>query len=296
MVVNNRLGYLFVFLGMSMALYAQRKTEAIRYGDLDQWVVRKITESAIIGKETKTLYCVGPMDTIIGNKPFEPKASPWGSSNVMARVSGITKASVSVYPERRDEGYCARLETGIESISAMGIMNVKVLVVCGIPFHQKPTSLLFDYKVKLSGDPNRIKLSGFSKRSEVDGIDMPLVNLFLQKRWEDKDGNIYAKRIGTLVIRMDKNTDWVNDANFTILYGDITKRSDYEEYMGFQLGESARYSLNSKGKNVPIQEIGWGTEDDEVTHMILEFCSSHGGSYIGSPGNTFWVDNIRLGY
>ena len=104
MVVNNRLGYLFVFLGMSMALYAQRKTEVIRYGDLDQWVVRKITESAIIGKETKTLYCVGPMDTIIGNKPFEPKASPWGSSNVMARVSGITKASVSVYPERRDEG------------------------------------------------------------------------------------------------------------------------------------------------------------------------------------------------
>ena len=44
MVVNNRLGYLFVFLGMSMALYAQRKTEVIRYGDLDQWVVRKITE------------------------------------------------------------------------------------------------------------------------------------------------------------------------------------------------------------------------------------------------------------
>jgi len=34
-----------------------------------------------------------------------------------------------------------------------------------------------DYKVKLSGDPNRIKLSGFSKRSEVDGIDMPLVNI-----------------------------------------------------------------------------------------------------------------------
>ena len=53
MVVNNRLGYLFVFLGMSMALYAQRKTEVIRYGDLDQWVVRKITESAIIGKGDK---------------------------------------------------------------------------------------------------------------------------------------------------------------------------------------------------------------------------------------------------
>ncbi|WP_165154493.1 PCMD domain-containing protein [Parabacteroides sp. ZJ-118] len=319
MAVKNRLSGLFIFLGISMALCAQRKTEAIRYGDLDQWVVRKITESAIIGKETKTLYGVGPADTIVGNKPFEPGASPWGSSNVMAKVSGITKASVSVYPERREEGYCARLETGIESISAMGIINVKVLVggclylgrfqepaknssetwgqiVCGIPFRQKPTSLLFDYKVKRSGAPNRIRLSGLGKRSEVDGIDMPSVNLFLQKRWEDKEGNLYAKRIGTLVIRMDKNTDWVNDADFTILYGDITKRGDYQAYMGLQLGESARYSLNSKGKNVPIQEVGWGTEDDEVTHMILEFCSSHGGSYTGAPGNTFWVDNIRLGY
>ena len=65
MVVNNRLGYLFVFLGMSMALYAQRKTEVIRYGDMDQWLVRNITESAIIGKETKITYCVGPMDPII---------------------------------------------------------------------------------------------------------------------------------------------------------------------------------------------------------------------------------------
>ena len=55
MVVNNRLGCLFVFLGMSMALYAQRKTEAIRYGDLDQWVVRKITESAIRKGDEDTL-------------------------------------------------------------------------------------------------------------------------------------------------------------------------------------------------------------------------------------------------
>ena len=183
MVVNNRLGYLFVFLGMSMALYAQRKTEVIRYGDLDQWVVRKITESAIIGKETKTLYCVGPTDTIIGNRPFESKASPWGSSNVMARVSGITKASVSVYPERRDEGYCARLETGIESISAMGIMNVKVLVggclylgrflepaknssetwgqiVCGIPFHQRHINAIYLRSLAKTTQFNTIGITG----------------------------------------------------------------------------------------------------------------------------------------
>ena len=76
-----------------MALCAQRKTtEVIHYGDLDQWVVRKITESAIIGKGTKVLYCVGPTDTITENKPYEPKGTPWGSSNVMAKVSGITQS------------------------------------------------------------------------------------------------------------------------------------------------------------------------------------------------------------
>ena len=25
------------------------------------------------------------------------------------------------------------------------------------------------------------------------------------------------------------------------------------------------------------------------THMILQFSSSHGGAFIGSPGNTLWV-------
>lgn len=319
MVVNNRFRCLFVFLWVCVALYGQRTTEPIRYGDMERWVVRRITESAIIGKETKTLHAVGPTDTIIGSKAYDPKDSPWGCSNVMARVSGITKASASVYPERRGEGYCARLETGIESISALGIMNVKVLVggclylgrflepaknssvawgqiVCGVPFHRRPAALVFDYKVRLSGEPNRIKLNGFSKRSEVSGIDMPVVNLFLQKRWEDTDGNIYAKRVGTLVIHMDKDTGWMNDASFDILYGDITKRYDYRESMGLITGEAARYSLNSQGKNVPIREIGWGSEADEVTHILLEFCSSHGGPYVGSPGNTFWVDNVRLGY
>ncbi|WP_297906608.1 PCMD domain-containing protein [uncultured Parabacteroides sp.] len=321
MVVNNRLKCLlvFVFWGISMALSAQRKTEAIRYGDLDRWVVRKVTESAIIGKDTKTLYGIGPADTIVGNEPFDPKDSPWATSNVYAKISGVTKASVSVYPEARGEGNCARLETGIEACSALGIVHIKVLVggslflgrslepvkgvsdpwskiVSGVPFTWKPASLVFDYKVKLSGALNRIRLDGFSKASEVKGMDMAVVNLILQKRWEDKHGNLYAKRVGTLVVRMDRNTDWVNGATFPILYGDITKRSDYKPYMGLLTGEAARYSLNSEGKNVPIQEIGWGTEDDEVTHMILEFCSSHGGSYVGSPGNTFWVDNIRLGY
>lgn len=317
---RNRFNVLFVLLSFCAMMNAQEKLEPIPFGDFDQWVVRKIKESAIIGKEIKTLYAVGPAETITKNEPYEPKGgSPWGCSNVMAKVSGITKASASVYPEDRNGGKCARLETVIDACSAMGFVNIKVLVggclylgrflepaknssetwgqiVCGIPFTRKPTSLHFDYKVLLSGEANRIKLSGFSKRTEVPGIDMPVVNLYLQKRWEDKLGNIYAKRVGTLVVRMDKNTDWVNKASFPILYGNITKRSDYKEYMGLLKGEALRFSKNSKGKNVPIQEIGWGEETDEVTHIILEFCSSYGGSYIGSPGTKFWIDNVQLGY
>ena len=299
---------------------AQPHVEPISFGDMDQWVDRQIKESGIIGGDTKHVYAIGPTKTIVGDEPYTNMGgSPWATSNVMAKVAGITKTNTSVFPEKRGDGYCARLDTRMESVKVFGLVNITVLAAgsiflgdvhepikgtqnpqkmlnSGIPFTKKPVAIQFDYKVKMSDREKRIRATGFSRITDVEGKDFPAAILLLQKRWEDKDGNIYAKRIGTLVIRMDKNTDWVNDANFTILYGDITKRSDYEEYMGFQLGESARYSLNSKGKNVPIQEIGWGTEDDEVTHMILEFCSSHGGSYIGSPGNTFWVDNIRLGY
>ena len=320
MKIRNRFSSLFVFCVLCIAMNAQEKIEPIPFGDFDQWVVRKIKESAIIGKEVKTLYAIGPAETIAENKPYEPKGgSPWGCSNVMAKVSGITKASASVYPENRANGQCARLETLIEECSAMGFVNIKVLVggclylgkflepaknssetwgqiVCGIPFKRKPSSLHFDYKVQLSDDPNRIKLSGFSKRAEVAGKDMPVVNLYLQRRWEDKLGNIYAKRVGTLVVRMNQNTDWVNNASFPILYGDITKRDDFQPYMGLLKGEDLRFSKNSKGKNVPIVEIGWGDENEEVTHIILEFCSSYGGSYIGSPGTKFWVDNVQLAY
>ncbi|MCD8194480.1 MAG: PCMD domain-containing protein, partial [Tannerellaceae bacterium] len=31
-------------------------------------------------------------------------------------------------------------------------------------------------------------------------------------------------------------------------------------------------------------------------HMVLQVASSHGGAYIGSPGNTLWIDNVNLIY
>ena len=166
----------------------------------------------------------------------------------------------------------------------------------GIPFTKKPKAIRFDYKVKMADSPHRIRATGFSRIKDVEGRDFPEINLYLQKRWEDEDGHIYAKRIGTLVVRYDQTTpDWQNNVTYTILYGDITNHPDYNPDM-MRLQVQERYAVNSKGKSVPIQEVGWGTADDVPTHLQLQFTSSHGGAYIGSPGNSFWVDNVRLVY
>ena len=39
-----------------------------------------------------------------------------------------------------------------------------------------------------------------------------------------------------------------------------------------------RYALNSQGKSVPIQEVGWAAEGELPTHIVLQFTSSHGGA------------------
>lgn len=40
--------------------YAQEKVVPLKYGNMDQWVTRKIHESGVIGGDTKLLYEVGP--------------------------------------------------------------------------------------------------------------------------------------------------------------------------------------------------------------------------------------------
>lgn len=306
-------------LGCVSVGYSQQKVEPIAYGNMDKWVVRKITESALIGGNTKLLYELGPTDTIIGNKAYKNRGgSPWANSNVMAKV-GVTKTNTSVFPEKRNNGYCARLETRIETCVVLGLVDIKVLAAgslylgtvhepikstknpqsklgSGTKFTKKPSAVSFDYKIKLSGDKNRIRCTGFSSESVIQGMDYPEVNLFLQKRWEDKDGNLFARRIGTMVVRYDKNTDWINNAVYPVLYGNITSHPSFKPYMNLVSGENIRYSLNSKGVSVPVHEVEWGNETDEVTHIILQFTSSHGGAYIGSPGNTFWIDNVKLIY
>ena len=115
-------------LAFPLWAFAQEKTVPIKYGDMDQWITRKIHESGIIGGETKLLYEVGPTKEMDGNEPYVNQGgSPWGTSNVMAKVMGIVKTNTSVYPERRGDGYCAKLETHIESVKVLGIVNITEL-------------------------------------------------------------------------------------------------------------------------------------------------------------------------
>lgn len=297
----------------------QNREVPFRYGDLDHWVVREIHESGIIGGATKFLYEGGPRDTIVGNIAYTNQGgSPWANSNVMAKVAGVVKTNVSVFPERRDDGWCARMETRMESVKVFGLIDIEVvaagsvflgtihepikgtknpqsMLLSGIPFTQRPKALKFDYKVKVMPQHERVRSTGFSRKTNVPGQDSVAVVLLLQKRWEDEEGNVYSKRVGTMVHRYSQSSNgWVNGAEYPILYGDITKRPEYRDYMRIQVEE--RYTTNSKGESVPIKEVGWANADDSPTHMVLQFVSSHGGAYIGSVGNTFWIDNIKLVY
>lgn len=66
--------------------------------------------------------------------------------------------------------------------------------------------------------------------------------------------------------------------------------------MGLKSGDNAYYTRNSKGKMVPIQEISWANENEDITHIVLQFSSSNGGAYIGNTDSRLWVDNVKLVY
>lgn len=313
--------------GIAMAVAAlsclpikgQEKVVPLKYGNMDHWVVRNIKESAIIGGNQKTIYAVGPNMTINGNTPYTNKGgSPWGSSNVLAHVSGIYKTNNSVYRDKHEGGYCAKLVTHIEKVKVLGLINIKVLAAgslflgdvrepitstkdgpkainWGIPFTARPKAVRFDYKAFMPNVDYRIKQTGFSSASTVAGRDYAIAVLYLQKRHEDAQGNITAKRVGTMVVKYGKSTNgWVENATYTIHYGDIRHMAGYDAAtMGLR---STDYARNSKGKRVPVKEVGWASAGDKPSHLILQFSSSHGGAYIGTPGNTLWIDNVAMVY
>lgn len=306
-------------LGTATTGKSADKVVPFKYGNMDTWVVRTIKESAIIGGHEKTVYAVGPSMNLSGHTPYTNKGgSPWGSSNVMAHVSGIYKTNNSVYRDKHGSGYCAKLETHIEKVKVLGLVNINVLAAgslflgdvrepitgtkdgvkainWGIPFTQRPKALRFDYKAQLPNEPNRIKLNGLGSGSKVAGRDYAVVVLFLQKRTEDAKGNITATRVGTMVVKYGKSTNgWVDDATYTIHYGDIRNMAGYDaSTMGLR---SCDYARNSKGKSVLVKETGWASATETPTHLMLQFSSSHGGAFVGTVGNTLWVDNVALIY
>ncbi|MTG96768.1 MULTISPECIES: PCMD domain-containing protein [Myroides] len=307
-------------LSIPALCFAQKeKVELLPYGNMDKWMVREIKESFLIGGNTQYLYSITDQkDTLKDNTPYKSTKSPWATSSVLATVSGITKGSVTVFPEKRNSGFAARLETRIERVKVLGVININVLasgtiflgemvepitdtknpqskLVTGIPFTKKPKALQFDYKVT-TGGPSK-KVNGMGKGTDANRNDMAEIQILLQKRWEDKDGNVHAKRIGTGWQRFSKSVkEWQNKHRILVNYGNISKESYYGDYMSLRSGEMAYYTRNSKGKMVPILEEEWGDKDDEVTHIIVQFSSSNGGAYIGNTDSRLWIDNVGLVY
>ena len=295
--------------------------EPFKFGNFDQWVTRNIKESAIIGGNHKTLYEIGPTATVNGASPYVSRGgSPWATSNVYAKVHGVVKGSNAVFPDAHGSGKCAKLTTIMESCKALGIINIDVLVAgsiflgriiepvtstsnpyakmeMGIPFTRRPKALRFDYKVSMPAASDRVYSSGFGKKKTYKGHDSAEVYVLLQRRWEDADGNLYAKRVGTGRERYGASTSgWVSAHRIPILYGDITSHPGYKSYMGLIPEEKSYYARNSKGKMVPVKEVGWDAPDATPTHILVMASAGSGNAYIGTPGLTLWVDNMGLVY
>lgn len=296
---------------------AQERIVPIKFGDMEHWTVRYIKESRLLGGNTKKLYVLAPTDTIRKNAAFDFSKTIWGISNAYASPAGIDKGANAAQPEKRGKGHCARLDTRIEDVKVLGFIDLEVCVVgtlflgsniepvtsasdpyaainMGIPFTQKPKAVMLDLKARVSPEQKVLKATGLSKKKWIVGHDEPEVYVFLQKRWEDADGQIHALRIGTARERFSKTIpEWKNNYRIDIHYGDITGEAFFKDYMGLFPAAGQFKARNSKGKMVRIQEDGWGSADDTPTHVILMITAGCYPAFYGYPGNALWVDNVK---
>jgi hypothetical protein len=297
---------------------APNRGAQIKYSELDSWYYWEVSESFIIGGATQKLYQLGKISNPQGQSRLLEKdpSSVWATTNLYAKM-GVDVGVACVFPEKKGNGYCCRLESKINEINVIGV-KIKVLVSGtlflgeviepvrsikdpirklnhGIAFSGKPKAIKFSYKYN-SGQ-KRVK-SVYSS-TPVDGSDKGEFCLILQKRWEDEKGNVFATRIGgARNFFSDTSNNWVNDTTITIHYGNITKEPFYDpKIMGLIPQISELYVKNSKNEMGPLTETGWDTNDETPTHLILYFTSSFEGiNYTGSPQSVFWIDNIQLIY
>lgn len=299
-----------------------QKEELIKYGDFENWVTRNIKESRLLGGHDKTLYEIAPTTTLNGNTPYSNMGgSPWATSNVLASPVGIVKTSNAVFPDTRAAGNkCAKLTTRYEECKVLGMVNMEVMVAgsiflgrmfepikstsnpyskmeMGVPFTRRPKALKFDYKLSIPNTNQRIYSSGFGKKKVYDGTEVAEAFILLQRRWEDAEGNLYAKRVGTGRVHLDKSTNgWVNGFTLPVLYGNISGRPDFKPYMGLISEADSYYARNSKGKMVPVKEVDWDAPDAAPTHLLVMFSAASGKAYIGTLDLTLWLDNVKLVY
>lgn len=296
------------------------RLEKIKYGDMQQWVQRDITESKVLGGKKKVIWEIGPTSHIVGNKAYNNAGgSPWATSNVYAKVSGVVKGSNSVSPATVGGQKMACCEALMEHVKVLGLLDMDVMVAgslflgklhepvsstkapfakmeMGMPYTKRPVALVFDYKVDMPATNTRIKSTGMSKKKTLPGRDQAEVYVLLQKRWEDENGNIYAHRVGTGRERYNKSVGLTKGHQLKINYGDITKKPFYKSYMGLLDGQKAYYAKNSKGKMVPVHEIGWASADETPTHVLMMASSSCGEPYVGTEGIKLYIDNICFGF
>ena len=308
---------------MSMpCVFAQQSVvDAINsFGTFDRWSTREVKESAIIGGATKKLYeFYGNQENVVtGKTPFSaPEGYLWRTNNVLAVVAGVVKTNNTIFPEERGDGYCCRIETHIEEVKALGVINMDVTcqgamlvgvlpepitttkdpmakVFYGVPFNGCPKSLKMDIKADVGHEV--IRGTGFSKLKPMGYDDSAEITFILQKRWEDEEGNVHALRVATAIVRIDEDIpEWINGYQLDLHYGDITGASFYKDYMGLKTDpETAYHALNSRDRNVIIHEEGWAEPGTEPTHMILNIISSCGKAFYGGVGNTLWIDNVKV--
>jgi len=308
------------FVSATGAFSQNLRLEPVKYGNFSNWVTRDITESKVLGGKHKTVYEIAPKEHIVGNKPYSNKGgSPWATSNVYAKVAGIVKASNTVAPVKVRGNTMACCRTLIEEVKVLGIINMDVMVAgtiflgeifepisntkapfakmeMGIPYTKRPKALVYDLKVDMPATNTRIKATGLSSKKTLQGRDNAEVYVLLQKRWEDSDGKLYAKRVGTGRERYSRSVALQREHQLKINYGDITKKSFYKPWMGLLSGKKAYYARNSKGKMVPVQEVGWADADETPTHVLVMASSSCGEPFVGTEGVALYIDNVAFGF
>ena len=288
-------GLVITFLFIALSMHAQERIEPFPFGDFEHWKSNDIKESSLIGGKTKTIYKFG---------------GTWDCSNAHAKAFGIDKVSVSVTPEKRGEGTCCRMESTLETVSAIGI-DFKALATgsiftgkmidvvgmkqssdpnsaidMGVPFTGRPSALILDYKALIQ-NATAVYAPAKTKVKEIAGHDKGHITLILQHRWEE-NGHVYAYRVGTAVQYINQTTDWQNNFRLPIVYGEAGKASK-------ELSNNRHKTHNSEGKMVCIEEVDF-REDVQPTHLIIQISAGSMPPFTGCPGNTIWVDNIKLVY